>query len=263
MSVYIPDLDKKFRHLFSRHATINTYKALAAQMNVAPSLISGWKNGTDYSRPDHVPIRHIGTVCDLLQVEQEILELPDLAQFVSRIRDRSESPIWDRMVSMSPDNGCLRILRKTRVLAEPTLLANQRGLYVPSNPADGVPVFYPAEDVLVRLDAEPGRYAILLLLDHNGWECLHPTSSDPQTPIDGVLLFPPQPPLGEPIFARFNTVIGNQKLAAVLLREPPPPALLENLLGEGDLPRTLLQLAALLQRPDAGVVVQHRFQVAG
>jgi hypothetical protein len=266
MSVFIPDFEEKFQHLYSRHPTIINQASLAKKMDVSQALISGWKNGTVYSRPEHIPTRHIGTVCDLLNVSQELLELPNLAHFVSRIRERAEPSIWDRMVTMSPPAIGLQILRKAEVLAQPALLATQRGLYVPADPEAGVPVFHPSDEVLVRLDVEPGRHVLLLLSDRDGWQCLHPTASNRQTETNGVLLFPPQRSREQPVFARFDTVLGNQKLAAVMLPTPLPGPLLDNLLNEDDLPRTLLQLATLLQDRSAGDVpgeiVQHRFQVA-
>ncbi len=63
MSIKIPHFDEKFQYLFSSHPTIRNYAQLAAALRGSAPLVTGWKNGTEFSHPAQIPIKHIGAGC--------------------------------------------------------------------------------------------------------------------------------------------------------------------------------------------------------
>jgi hypothetical protein len=267
MSVHVPHFEEKFRYLFRRHPSIKNYSDLAKAIGVpgvSPSSISGWKNGTVTTRERHIPIDHVGRVCEHLMVSEDVLQLASLADFKAQAGVLPGANPFDALVLKAPSSNRLQLLRGTDVRERPALISLARGLYDPDDIDADLPVFEHDEDVLVRLDAPAGWHVLLLLKDSVGWHCLHPSLRRDETLADGVFFFPAQPDPDRPRFARFDAVTGLQKLTAVLMR-PAPPRELHNALMDSDaLAAALTRLATMLSalsEPDEREIAEARFMV--
>ncbi len=187
--VHIKHFDEKFQYLFSNHPSIKNYAGLAKALGVAAALVSGWKNGTQSTHPAHIPIRHIGSVCDHLFVSQEVLELGDLQQFKVRAAERPRPSLWDALVLSAPFSPRLHIASEQQVRDDPSVWLRTRGIYVEDDMEVDVPIFRTSDRIMVRLDAEPDWHVALFCKDRVGWQRLHPTSKWPETRADeGTLL---------------------------------------------------------------------------
>ncbi len=243
-SVHVPHFDQKFQYLFSRHPAIKTYKALAKAVGVSEALISGWKNGTDTTHRECIPIRHIGKVCETLGVAHDVLVVAELDAFRHLLGAWSAPGLWDRLAAAAAPSGRLTILPAHVVRHQPGLLLATRRLIAPDDLDDDVPAFSPGEEVLVRLDAEPGQHAVLLEHDQAGWHCLHPSRRQPLTRLDGPLFFPAQRDPDQPVFARVGGTVGPLVLLAVLSMAALPETLLRDLAEAKD-PEPALQTLAV------------------
>ncbi|MCP4565930.1 MAG: hypothetical protein GY873_02560 [Bosea sp.] len=264
MSVHVPHFEEKFQYLFRRHPAIKTYSDLAEAVGVSPALVAGWKNGTVTTRERHIPIRHVGTVCEHMMVSEDVLQLASLADFKAQAGVLPGANPFDALVLKARSSSRLQLLRGADVRERPALIARTRGLYDPDDAEADLPVFERNEDVLVRLEVPAGWHVLLLLKDRVGWQCLHPSPRRAETLADGVFFFPAQQDPDRPRFARFDAVTGLQKLTAVLMRPAPPPELRSALMDSDALAAALTRLATMLSaldEPDEREIAEARFMV--
>lgn len=245
--VHIKHFDEKFQYLFSNHPSIKNYAGLAKALSVAPPLVSGWKNGTPYTHPSHIPIRHIGSVCDHLFVSQEVLELEDFQQFKTRAGERPHPSLWDSLVLSAPFSPRLQIIGEGGKRADgPTLRPLTRGIYDPDDLEVDVPIFRNGKSVIIRLDAEPDWHVALFCKDRVGWQRLHPTLRRRETRTDGIFYYPLQNDPVRARYARLDAVPGAQVLVAVITGDALPEPMLEAIAAATDLPSALQHLARSL-----------------
>jgi hypothetical protein len=262
--VHIKHFDDKFQYLFSHHPAIKNYAALAKALEVAPALVSGWKNGTQSTHPERIPIRHIGSVCDHLFVLQEILELEDLQQFKARAAERPRPSLWDALVLSAPLSPRLRIAggpksSETNVIP----LLTTRGIHDPDDIDVDVPVFSVGDAVMIRFDAEPGWHVALFCKDRAGWQRLHPKPKWPETHTDGLFYYPQPHAPGRLRAATLDGVPGAQLLVGLMTKEPLPDPVRRAIIDGSDLPAALQRLAVHLKtaKTPTSEVVQLRYHV--
>lgn len=268
MSVHVPHFEEKFRYLFRSHPTIKTYSDLAKAIGVpgtSLASISGWKHGTVTTRKGHIPIKHVGRVCEHLMVSEDVLQLASLAEFKAQAGVLPSANPFDALVLKARPSSRLQLLRGADVRERPALISRARGLYDPHDDETDLPVFERNEDVLVRLDVPAGWHVMLLLKDPAKRQCLHPSPRRTETLADGAFFFPAQQDPDRPRFARFDAVTGLQKLTAVLMRPAPPPELRSALMMDSDaLAAALTRLAKILSalnEPDEREIAEARFMV--
>jgi hypothetical protein len=249
--VHIKHFDEKFRYLFSDHPSIKTYNGLADAIKVSPGLISGWKNGTDTTHPEHIPIKHIGSVCDRLFVAQEVLELEDIEQFRARAKERPGPGPWETLVLSAPSSPSLSIITGAQLRENPALLWVPRGIHWAEEADEDVPVFRAGESILIRLASEAGWHAALFCRDRASWQALCPTRAAPETRISdtGAFYFPPQIDFAHPRLANLDVLLGNQLLVAVITKDPIPEHLRQQIMSRTDLMTGLQGLSTYLGEP--------------
>jgi hypothetical protein len=263
-SLHIPHFGAKFDFLFRRHPSIKNGRDLCGELGLAASNFTQWKNGSQFSRAEHIPIRHCGRVCELLHVDEEVLLMPAFEDFYQAVgRPMVDKGLWQDLVVHARDTGALHVLRAEDVKARPGQLAQSRGIYIPEQNHDDLPVLRIDEQFIIRLDARPHWHAVLLTHDRTGWHVLMPMAKEMNTSLNTPMFCPRQHDFDDPLFAVVTEPLGTQCLLAVLRCAPWPPELLEAIAAEHKLPETLESLAALIAGPDGtdSEIVEFRFFV--